>query len=107
MDKKKSKEKAIAELVKPVLEKEQLSIIRSVLKHVKEFNLLSNFARMDIAQNCKAVELPKKTVVIDMNQAESTDIFVLVEGKVRLFTSEKKFIQYAKENEMESYLNQS
>lgn len=82
------------ELVKPTLEREQLCVIRSVLKQVKQFEGLSNFARMDIAQAIVAKQGEKGNVLIDRTKDEGVHIYVLVEGRIKIFTNDKKFEEF-------------
>jgi CRP-like cAMP-binding protein len=82
------------ELVKPTLEKEQLCVIRSMLKQVKQFEGLSNFARMDIAQSVTAKEAKKGKILIDRTSDEGVHIYILVAGRIRIFTNDKKFEEF-------------
>lgn len=52
----KNKDKQIKEeeLVEPILDKEQINIIKSVIREIHEFYDLSNSARFDIAERLVA-----------------------------------------------------
>ena len=85
-------------LVKPELTKEQINIIKSVLHEIEEFGELSNFARMDIAQFIKARKIKKYSMIINKKDISTANIYIIISGTVRLISSEKKFKEYAKEN---------
>lgn len=59
------------ELVQPHMGKEQLNIIKSVIKSVDGFGELSNFARYDIAQCLQAKQLNKHDLVISKRDPET------------------------------------
>jgi len=68
-----------------------------VIRGVHEFSELSNFARIDIANFIKSRKLKKSELIIDKNYLNTAHCFVLLEGKVRLFTTEKSFKEYQEE----------
>ena len=85
-------------LVLPKLSKEQINIIKSVLHEIEEFGELSNFARMDIAESIKARKLKKNCIIINKKDVSTANIYIIISGTVRLISTEKKFKEYAKEN---------
>jgi hypothetical protein len=82
------------ELEEPKLDKEKINIIKSVIRGVFEFSELSNFARTDIAYYIKARKVKKDELIINLNDIESANAYVLLEGNVRIFYSEEEFKVY-------------
>ena len=77
LDELKKKKKKEEELVEPVLDKAQLSIVKSVIREIKEFNDLSNSARMDIAEKLVAKEYTHNEIIMNKN-VNTAHVYVLI-----------------------------
>ena len=95
----KKSQKEEEQLIEPILDKDKLNVIKSVIREVKEFYYLSNSARLDIAEKLVAKEYKKEIIMTkDINTAH---IFIIISGTIKLISSEKKFKAYLKENNIE------
>lgn len=96
-------ELGISDLMNFLIDKEQINIIRSIIRGVEEFSQLSNFARMDIAQLLKAREVRKGEILLDKRHESYVNFYILIEGSIKLIQSDSKFKEYLRENEISSF----